>query len=389
MVSRSCRQRKGTSVAPEHAAVLLRDGFKTSTPSVELVKAAEEIRAWGLIKFRIQEYVVCSEPRDRDFPPKNRHCRGRIYLNDGLDEDGDDFRCPKCERVVLPYRYRKIRHEEIQVHVCRDGIISYVHDRLKKLKTTVRDLGNGAFRLDDFGRMGIVVCVIDYCDDESINSRDWAAENPVCYITVNPRLFEGRFLNEDWICRVSLVDLIAERVDLRKTITEIADAPVPQTFNKVSIPVCAKGHVLIQPVETPHPDRLFFVELDEKTVRVNGEIVVNPQAGPRLMVFRILWERFLEDIESGLPASEFRAANLRELLNLMEEASKRYDDETTLRKVINNLQGDIEKAVKRKLGLPIGREDIVQTCRMTSQTDADGGYRINPFSVAVRPVQAR
>jgi hypothetical protein len=46
-------------------------------------------------------------------------------------------------------------------------------------------------------------------------------------------------------------------------------------------------------------------------------------------------------------------------------------------------------AIKRKLGVPISREDIVQTCHMKGQSDTSGGYRINPFSVAVRPLRAQ
>ena len=54
---------------------------------------------------------------------------------------------------------------------------------------------------------------------------------------------------------------------------------------------------------------------------------------------------------------------------------------------VNLLQTDIEKVLKRTLGLPIGREDVVQTCNWKGQTDSGFGYRINPLSVAARPFQ--
>jgi len=374
MASRSSRPRSGSSVALEHAAVLLEDGRQVENPPAALLVAAKKLESLGLIGPALREYVRCAEPQDRDFPPRNRRCRGRIYLDPGADEDGDEFRCPKCERPVYPFRYNKLRHPVLDVHVRQDGVLAYLGQRLAKVDAEVRDLGEGAFLLPSLGQTGVSVYVVDLDGpvDHKFNDRDRAAGEPTCFVAVNPRAFEGRFVREEWLCRVSLAKLLAGRVDLAKALGRLVETPAPKSTAKVTIPVYAKGHVLIQPVEKPHPERVFFVELAEDTVRVNGLIVVNPQAGPRLKVFRI-----------------FHATNMRRLLKRMEEEGQRYDDETTLRRVVNNLQSNIETAVKRKTGLPVGREDIVQTCRMTSQADADGGYRINPFSVALRPAQAR
>ena len=72
---------------------------------------------------------------------------------------------------------------------------------------------------------------------------------------------------------------------------------------------------------------------------------------------------------------------------LESRTGKHIDDEMSIRRSINRLQTDIETAVKRKLGLPIDREDIIQTCRWKGQGEGDYGYRINPFTVAARPFQ--
>jgi len=130
--------------------------------------------------------------------------------------------------------------------------------------------------------------------------------------------------------------------------------------------------------------------MDEKVVRINGEIVVHPQATQRRALIRILCRQFLEDLAEGITAKEFRTASIKQLLGLMEEETgERYDDEGSLRKLVNNTQADIEKAVKRhpKLGLPIGREDVIQTCRWKGLEGGDYGYRLNPTTVAVRPPQ--
>jgi len=391
MASPSSRPRSGSSTAIEHAAVLLEDGRQIENPPPELLVAAERLESLGLIQPAHREYVLCAEPRDRDFPPRSRHCRGRIYLDAGTDEEGDDFRCEKCERPVYPFRYGKLRHPVLEVHVRQEGVLVYLRQRLVEVDAQVREAGRGAFLLPSLGQTGVSVYVVDVDGpaDHKLNDRDRAAGEPTCFVAINPRAFEGRFVQEDWLCRVSLTDLVAGRIDFAKALAVLAGVSPPQSTTKATIPVYAKGHVLIQPVEKPHPERVFFVELAEDTVRVNGQIVVGPQAGPRLKVFRILWKQFVTDLAHGRDPEQFHAINMWHLSRRMEEKGQHYDDETALRRVVNNLQSDIETVVKRELGLAIGREDIVQTCRATSHTSAEGGYRINPFSVALRPARAR
>lgn len=391
MASRSSRQRSDSPVAPEHAAALLEDGARIEGPDAELIAAADQMRGQGLIECGVREYVLCVEPRDADFPPRNRHCQGRVFLEDGQDEDGDEIRCPGCERPVRPFSLGKHRHRLLQVGVCQPGVLAWIRGRLEEVSTAVRDLGDNAFHVGGFGDLGVVVCVADADGraDSRFNTRDFAGTNPTCYITVSPRVSAGRFLKDGWVCRVALCDLLAGKADMRKVLTDLAARPAPSTFGKADIPVYAKGHVLVQPELKPRASRLFVVELCDDHVRIDGEIVINRQAGPRLTLFRILWDQFLEDLSKGLSPARFSALSLKRLLARMAEEEHPYSDEMSLRKVINNLQSDIENAVKRKIGKPICREDIVETCRMTGQADTSGGYRINPLSVAIRPAQAR
>jgi hypothetical protein len=359
-------------------------------PPEALVAAGEHLRTLGLVEILWKEYVRCADPQDGDFPPKNRHCRGRIYLDDALDEAGHDLRCPECERPVFPYRYHKRRHREMRTAVLAQGVLTYVLGMLREASVNVKEIAAGVYRAETNGT-DVTVCIADCCGDEKYLARDWAITNPTCYIVINSKHGEERFLDEAWVARVSLAQVVCDEVDLKKRLHEVAAAGPPHVLRNASVPVYARGMPpIVEPVAATQPERLFVVEFDDEVVRVNGETVVNRQAGPRIAIFRILWQRFLEDLLEQIPPERFRTASLKELLNLMEEEEKkRYDDPDTLRRVVNNLQSDIETAVKRKLGLPIGREDVVQTCRMTSQADADGGYRINPFSVALRPARAR
>ena len=90
--------------------------------------------------------------------------------------------------------------------------------------------------------------------------------------------------------------------------------------------------------------------------------------------------------EVACPPEEHRPINVKDLMKELQSRTGEYiDDETRVRRALNRLQSDIETAVKKKLGLPIDRQDIVQTCRWKGHGEGDHGYRINPFTVAARP----
>ncbi|MBX3385996.1 MAG: hypothetical protein KF768_05445 [Phycisphaeraceae bacterium] len=389
MPSRSSPPRNGSPVSREHATALLEDGVRVEAPPDDLLAAAEHLRGCGLISFGVREFVQCVEPRDADFPPRNRTCQGRIFLEDGQDEDADEIRCPKCDRPVRPYSLNKRRQRVLQPSVSQAGVVAWIRERLAEVSTSVADVGDHAFRADGFAALGVVVCVADADGpaDSRFNSAAFAATNPVCYVTINPAAPEGRFLRDEWVSRVALADLVSGAADLRKVLTDLASARPASTMSRVDVPVYAKGHVPIQPELKPQPRRVFVVELGRDVVRVNGEVVINPQAGPRLALFRILWDQYVADVAGRKAVDEFAALTIKKLMAAMKTAGHVYGDETSLRKLVNNLQSDIETAIKRKVGTPIGREDIVQTCRMSSQSDASGGYRLNPLSVTIRPFQ--
>ncbi len=106
-------------------------------------------------------------------------------------------------------------------------------------------------------------------------------------------------------------------------------------------------------------------------------------------MFQVLWERFLEDIKEGNSPADFHAMSVKEIASALDKQTGRYtDDLTTTRRNINRLQSSIETAVKKNLGSPIDREDIVQTCKWQGTSDDNFGYRINPFTVVARPLQA-
>jgi hypothetical protein len=389
MAFQSSRQRKGINGNPEKTNLLLRNGAVIQPPLSDILVEAKRLEDLGLLKTHLLEYVLCANPQDRDYPPRNRHCQGRIYLDNELDEGGYEYRCLECERPVFPIQKRKQRYKELQVKVLPQGVKNYILDQLGKLKVNLKEITGGVYRVD-VTDLGVIVCIVDSCEDPKYLTRDWAGNNPTCYIVTNPKDFKECLLNEEWLCRVSLADLASGQKDI-ETILHKASAALPQTMLKASVPVYTKGSLPIipEPVSPPQKGRRFVVEVGSNIVRVECEIVVAPQAGIRFQIFRILWDQFFSDLKEGLPPQEFSPINLKKFKEIFYERFNQYlEDDVSLRKAINRLQTDIETTVKKKLGSAIDREDIIQTSPYQGGGKNNYGYRLNPFTVAIRPFQS-
>ena len=389
MASRSSQRKSALSISRDFAIRLLQDGTVIPDPSQELINAAAFLEKNGVIEINVQEYILCADPRDSDFPPKNRHCNGRIHIDDGLDEAGHEFRCPECERPVFPFRYKKRRHKELRSQINQKGLSAYILSQLTKIDPCPKELCTGVYRID-IGNLGVILCIADFCSDEKFLTRDWACTHTTCYLVINPNDADERFLDDEWILRKSVADIVCGDSDINEWVSNVADSAPPQSVRRASIPVYTKGAmpIIAEPIVAHQAGRRFIVECGPSTVRIEGELVVAPQAGTRFEVFSILWNQFIDNMRQADPPEQYGLLSIKELTDkIKSRTGKPVDDESTVRRAINRLQNDIENTVKRKIGLPIDREDIIQTCRWKGQGEGDHGYRINPFTVAARPFQ--
>lgn len=265
--------------------------------------------------------------------------------------------------------------------------MTFLQDAVEKSGIEVTPVTEGVLRLDvDSERL--TLCVVEYCKEQQYLSRERAVQHPTCYVAVSPRDFDDRFLKEDWVCRARLADMICGHTDLGKLVHETAAKAPPQSLANASIPVCDRGpsNVIVQTAPQRISDRRFVVEVGNGIVRIEGVKVIAEQAGPRFVLFRTLWLWFLDDLRSELPPEQFQAWPLGKLIEELEsQTDKKYPDETSVRRIINNMQTDIEQRLRRELGLPVDRHDIVETRPWSGQGNNSYGYRINPFSVVARP----
>lgn len=385
MASQPSPSKSGSAMQREHVERLLRHGAVLTAPGPEMRAAAKHLERLGLIRVHPAQFVRCADPEDADFSRTNRHCMGRIYV-DGRDQD---LRCPECERRVFPDMDRKRRHRELGVEVLPQGVLAYVSGLLEKAGIGPTSICEGVFRVNA-GPLGVFVCIAEFCEDPKFLARDWASTQPTCYITVDAAAAD-RFLDEAWLCRVGLAELVCGEADLAELVAKQAASGPPSCVRHASIPVYSKAArpQVLAPREQQGNRRLFVVELDEGVIRVQGQRVAAVQAATRYQVFRVLWEQYVEDLGQGRSPDEFQATDLDTMIRkLQEQSGKQLVDEVSIRRAINRLQTDITEAIRRRLGLPIQRDDVVETRRWKGQAGDGHGYRLNPRRVAVRPASS-
>ena len=376
-----------SAVRRDQVIRLLQDGAVTVDPTPSMVEEAGRLQQLGVIIATTSTFVRCSDPHDVDFSQSNHGCRGRIYVPAQLEETLDDFYCPECDRQVFPDVDEKQRHQELLCRTLPGGVAAYVQSLLAAAGLKATSIGEFVVRVD-VGRLGVFLCIADFCQEQHFLARDWAASQPTCYVLIDSKAATNRFLQEDWLHRVLLVDLLCGQADLHQAIQEAAGSPQPASLGNVAIPVFSRGP-MPTPIASPQvldAQRLFVVQLASRSVWVEGVQVVAVQAGPRFEIFRILWDQYAADVQAKLVPQDYHTCPLRTLVQTLEmRLGTSYPDETMVRRNVNRLQVDIETAIKRKLGAPIGREDIVQTCTWRGQDADDYGYRLNPACVVIGP----
>ncbi|MBF0180605.1 MAG: hypothetical protein HQM03_11335 [Magnetococcales bacterium] len=157
----------------------------------------------------------------------------------------------------------------------------------------------------------------------------------------------------------------------------------PPSLINASLPVYNKVlSALLHTAPLDNPRRAFMVEFMHDRLLLENVVIVAGKAGMQLQVFGILWQRFLEDLATGLMPDDFRIISVSELTDIIDNGSQGDAiDDLNVRRAINRLQLDLMETVRRNLGWPIEREDIIQNLRADGKRRKRNGYRINPSMV--------
>lgn len=232
------------------------------------------------------------------------------------------------------------------------------------------------------------VCVVDFCGDEQYLDRERASLNPTCYVYVDEQCCNDRFRPDDWIVRISLTDILCGKQNLVEIAMITAQAGSAKGVKKASLPVYSIGpRPICEPVESTKPGRSFELEIYTDHVALKGEPILTRKATAQMKIFRVLLDVFCEDLKNGVPPDAYRSMTIEEITNALADADDpdAADYETT-RRTINRLQEGLEVAVKKNVGDPIDRMDIIQSMNLSDDKTNEHGYRLNPSTIILRPV---
>ncbi len=378
MKSRLPRPKRGTDAIRDLYQRLLQHGATFGDASPALAECAVHLKGLGIALVEQIQFVQCSNPRDRDYGRGNPHCRGRIQLQSGLDEAGCDYRCPECERPVFPTKFGKQVTVELQVNLQMTGVENFVTSQLQMEVGAWGRVAAGVYCIDLHGSRAHV-CIVDSCDSPQYLSLEMARHQPTCYIVVDPTTAAERIVDESWLTKVALADIVADPKQLRRALNELVNKGVPTHIGNLAVPVYSKTVMPLRiddPMRNSNP-RLFILQVSPESIRVNGVEVVDKRGSERHEIFRKLLRQYLSDLQSKLAANDFHPVSLDEL-------GPSKDDAENVRKTINRLQQDIVDQIRESTGEPIDREDVIETCGRPGPANKRHGYRLNPRTIALQ-----
>ena len=380
------RPRSAARAAAERELLrsLLRHGAQFQSPNARAIELAQKLDDLGLVALQHVRKVRCASERDDDFPPPNRHCDGLIDLRTEADEGGGAYRCPRCERIVYPEAEQKRQFDSLIVRHRQAGIEALLIDRCGELAVG-RTFAGGILALSVQG-INAAVCLVDYCSDARWLGRGFGANQRCVYVTVGPET-APRMLREDAVAHVELVDVLLGLKDLPATILERATS-VPGLLANTDPLVYSLGARPVTPQlrEEAEPDRIFHLCLSPRGLLVDGLLAVRVQRrATALAIMQVLMKAYAEAAASGRTVEPMHPDALADAVDPLVVGT--IEDADSIARHIPRIRKSIIETVRQQTGKPIGQHDVIETVSRSGADEDAMGYRLNPRSVALGPLQ--
>ncbi|ABK45107.1 hypothetical protein Mmc1_2659 [Magnetococcus marinus MC-1] len=366
--------------------LMLESGWSVDRPSDALLLEVAKLEEMGVITSDLYTYVLCSNPEDRDYPPPNHLCSGRVRLVDSLDEGADDYRCPECNHPVYPEYDEKQTFQELCYRVDQEGALSFLQEEIEAIGS-MRALTDGVYRCDHADGE-VIVCVVEVCEHPKYLSRDYVASTPTVVVALHDRNAELRLLEEPWLIKTSLSQLIRGDQDLASLMRDALHAQ-PPVLTHTSVPIYNKVITPLyhHPPEQVDSDVQFQVAFNGEQILINGIEATGAKATAQLKIFGILWRQFLKDVMGNKPADEHQIITADKLTDAFQsENADEVVDAVTVRRYLNRLRKMMMELIRKQLGLPIMQDSIIENLK---NRRGQQGYRINPHMVLIRAPQSR
>lgn len=374
-----------SSTAPSDPALIQRllvEG-QTHRPDAAIEGVAAHLEQAGIIVARRETFVKCRNEMDRDYAHSRQDCSGLVPLHPDLDEEDGDIRCPKCDRVVRPKQFHKQTFPLIAPVINHAGVGQWMEAAVKKIGT-VHQVAPGVWSCQNQAWTSTrFVVLIEQVDDQSqYVTEQWAQSNQVVFVAINPDL--AGMTASSWATPTPLAALVAGALDLGALLDQAPEwQQKPRVNSAARLYSTGRRAVPFQPAQPASTGRQFIVELADRSLLINGQVMLQANATSQMAVFRVLLRTFAEDLCENAPVAEFRSMTIEEIAAALPTPRGQGDvvaDETA-RTHINRFQREIVEKWRKQVGSPINDQDIIQTMIGEGRE----GYRINPTTVLIRP----
>ena len=309
-------------------ARLLRDGARFQATGSDIVEAAGELKALGVIQVRRSDAVFCANPDDRDFPPDDPDCPGLIELRQGADECDGDYACPVCGRFAYPKRDAKEQIELLTVTLDQAGIERFILERCRAAAAAAASFDGGVLVLPGTPQNRFI-CIVDFCTRLEFLDPIWLATQPSAHIVVDPRS-RVRLGSINEAMQVSFLDLVCGKATLDHVLPPAPPVCVPTHRTHARAPVIHGSPV-------PGPPERFIVGVTGSEIRVNEVLVEDDKNGFAYLGFIELKRQVASDIattrhrrpltakaiadriQDALPGAAVNAGSLQKALNRLDK----------------------------------------------------------------------
>ena len=359
----------------------MREGGRFPDPGPDLLEAAADLEALGLILLRRSRAVFCANPDDRDFPPLDPDCTGVIELRQTADEGGGDYACPVCDRIVYPTLKAKQ-----QVNLLTVSLDQQVIERF------VAGLCGDAAAGQVFERGVLVVpdrpqnrfiCILDFCTDPKFLAAEWIGSQPCVYVAVDPRT-RARLRSPHDARHVELADLVCGGTTLgggsdrrlHPATRGALASPGPRS-DRAAASLPAPDQILSQ-----NSSHKFSVGLVEEGVMVDGIVVKCDTNGLPYLGFVELMQQAVTDVAAGHDISPLTANAIAERIKGKLPAGAVHAD--TVQKGLKRLDRRIVQRLKQEARF-INEGDIIENVARARKYRGQLGFQLNSDRVSIDP----